>query len=105
MDNKGLCKKHGLTVHRVGAAYMCWPDGSPIPAVDLNKFLVATSADVFDEKLVDSIPLAETYDEAQAFAVRYLDLNSTRKTSTQIHKVHGQRLNVGRPCLSPGRRQ
>jgi hypothetical protein len=74
MTNKTLCDKHGITIHVVGDVYTHKQDGTPIPADELDMLFVATPAEAFDAKIVESIPLAETQDEAEALAVKYLNL-------------------------------
>ena len=74
MNDKTLCEKHGVTIHTVGEVYTHKLDGSPIPPDELGMFFVATPTEAFDTNLVESIPLAETQDEAEALAVKYLNL-------------------------------
>lgn len=74
MNNHELCQKHGITIHVIGDVYGKQQDGEPIPPEELNMFFVATPAAAFDAALVEAIPVAATVDEAEALAVRYLDL-------------------------------
>jgi len=74
MNDKTLREKHGVTIHTFGEVYTHKLDGTPIPPDELDMFFVATPAEAFDTKLVESIPLAETQDEAEALAVKYLNL-------------------------------
>ena len=74
MNNKILCEKHGIVIHRLSdTSYTNWPDGTPISDDELTKLMVSTPA-TFDAKVVESIPLAETQEAAEALAVEYIKI-------------------------------
>lgn len=76
MSDHALCVQSGVEVYRVGDIYHEDESGNPIPAADLEKFCVTTPAHRFAEEAVRAVPLADSVAEAEALAVKYLDLSA-----------------------------
>ncbi len=74
MTNSELCIKYGIRIEVVGDVYSETQDGSPVPPHELNMFMVGTPAGLFDEATVEAIPLAATAEDAEALAVKCLNL-------------------------------
>ena len=73
-DNHAFCEKHGIEIHVVDEVYTEKQDGSPIPPEELSLFFVAASAKAYDRAAIEAIPLAATVAEAEALAIKHLDL-------------------------------